>query len=193
MNLINRLKENRHFVALTMTALCLATAPVFAGDPPANPSTAPAAKAATDPLAPLAFLVGADWEAALPVHPDGTHDAIHAHFEWANNHRAIRISNAFVAAGKPQPYIDGIYTWHPGKKAIVFWYVDGEGNLYEGTVRSDQGMLVHEFQTTGADGSVADYTARVTPMGTNAWTNEIFARKEGKLTPMVKVRYERVK
>ncbi len=54
----------------------------------------------------------------------------------------------------------------------------------------EDGKLVHEFQEIQPDGKTADYVARVTPHGNKGWDNEIFARKENGLTPLVKVRYE---
>ena len=73
---------------------------------------------------------------------------------------------------------------------IVFWYVDAKGSLTKGTVKMEDGKLVHQFQETESDGKTADYVARVTPHGNEAWDNEIFARKGNDLTPLVKVRYE---
>ena len=78
----------------------------------------------------------------------------------------------------------------PQQRAIAFWYVGAEGSLTKGTVKVEDGKLVHEFQEIKPDGKTADYTARVTPDGNEAWDNEIFARKADGLTPLVKVRYE---
>jgi hypothetical protein len=91
------------------------------------------------------------------------------------------------------PYIDGMYVWHPQKRTIVFWYVDAKGSLTEGTVKTDNGALLHEFQETDPAGAVNQFTARVTQDGPDAWENEISARKDGHLEPIIKVRYERVK
>jgi len=191
MKMINKTKTNICVMALALAlAAVLITAIAGANDDPARPTSG---EKASDPLAPLAFLTGGEWEAKLPAGPDGAQPSILAHFSWANNHRAIRISNSFGVGGKSQAYIDGLYTWHPGKHVIVFWYVDGDGSLYEGTVRPENGVLVHEFQVTDAKGTTSDFTSRATPDGSAAWANEIFTRKDGHLEPMVKVRYEKVK
>jgi hypothetical protein len=88
------------------------------------------------------------------------------------------------------PYIDGLYVWNPQKNAIVFWYADAEGNLSEGTVAVSEGKLVHEFQEIHVDGKVESFVARVIPLASDrGWDNEILARKEGALTPVVKVQY----
>jgi dipeptidyl aminopeptidase/acylaminoacyl peptidase len=141
-------------------------------------------------LEPIAFLTAHEWDAKLPDSPEGKKIKIHAQFTWAQNRQAIRISNQFVTDGKPSPYIDGLYAWDPKQKAIVFWYVDAKGSLSTGTVRAEGGKLVHEFQETQADGKTASYVARVTAQGDRAWENEILARKENELVPIVKVRYE---
>ena len=141
-------------------------------------------------LEPIAFLTVHEWDAQLPDSPDGKKKKIHARFTWAQNHQAIRISNELVTDGKASPYIDGLYAWDPHERIIVFWYVDAKGGLTKGTVKLEEGKLVHQLQETESDGATADYVARVTRHGTEAWDNEIFAQKGNALTPMVKVRYE---
>jgi hypothetical protein len=141
-------------------------------------------------LEPIAFLTTHEWNAKLPDSPEGKKKKIHARFTWAQNRQAIRISNEMVVDGKPTPYIDGMYAWDPQQGAIVFWYVDAKGGLTKGTVKIEDGKLVHEFQEIEPDGKTADYVARVTPHGNEAWDNEVFARKGDSLTPLVKVRYE---
>jgi dipeptidyl aminopeptidase/acylaminoacyl peptidase len=141
-------------------------------------------------LEPIAFLTTHEWEAKLPDSPDGKKMKIHAQFTWAQNRQAIRISNQFVTDGKGTPYIDGLYAWDPQRHIIVFWYVDAKGGLTEGTVKMENGKVVHEFEEKQPDGKTANYVARVTPHGDQAWENEIFARKGNDLTPIVKVRYE---
>jgi hypothetical protein len=175
-------------LALGLVVSLLAVPFSRADDPPA-PEKSPAAS----PLEPLAFLIGGEWEAKLPAQPDGKQISILAHFTWANNHRVIRISNVFAVGANSVPYIDGIYAWHPQKQTIVFSYVDSEGNFYEGTVKPEHGGLLHEFLMTDPKGQASQFSARQTQDGTNAWVNEIFSRKDGRLDPMVKVRYEKMK
>jgi hypothetical protein len=86
-------------------------------------------------------------------------------------------------------FIDGIYAWNPEKRAIIFVYSDAKGGLYEGTVRLEDGKLVHEFQEIDPNGKIELLLARVTPHGTDSWDNAIFARKDGALTPLVQVQY----
>ena len=149
-------------------------------------TSAPSAAA----LEPIAFLIAHEWEAKLPVSPEGKEEKIHARFTWTQNRQAIRISNEFVTHGKASPYIDGLYAWDPQQRVIVFWYVGAEGSLTKGSVKMQDGKLVHEFQEIQPDGKTAEFVARVMPHGNEAWDNEIFARKANGLTALVKVRYE---
>ena len=144
----------------------------------------------TTSLEPIAFLTTHEWDAKLPDSPEGEKKKIHARFTWAPNRQAIRISNEIVIDGKVSPYIEGLYAWDPQQKNIVFWYVDAKGGLTKGTIKVEAAQLVHEFQETESDGKTSEYVAKVTPDGNEAWDNEIFARRGGTLTPLVKVRYE---
>ena len=155
---------------------------------------APATNESSSPtsvnLASIAFFTAHEWEAQLPDRPDGKKRKIHAQFTWTRNGQAIRISNQFITDGKASPYVDGLYAWDPQEHLIVFWYVGAEGNLTKGTVKSEEGQLVHEFQESEISGKTANYVAKVTPHGTTGWDNEIFAQTEKGLTPIVKVHYQ---
>jgi hypothetical protein len=140
-------------------------------------------------LAPIAFLTATDWVAKLPNREDGKSVAIHAHFAWAENREAIRVSNQFVTDGKAAPYLDGIYFWNPQTKTIEFVWSDAEGNLSRGSMTPTDGKLVHDFQITRTDGKSDSYVARVTPQPDGSWTNEILVKKNGALSPVVQVNY----
>ena len=184
-----RSRHTRLVAMKSLTSIFLFLVAVTFSTP--SPATGQAEnQAAASPLAPIAFFTTREWTAKLPDRPDGTKISIHARFTWAENHQAIRISNQFIVNGKPMPYIDGLYAWNPPKHVIQFWYADAEGNLSEGTVRGVDGKLVHEFQENHKDGKVESFVARVTPLANGGgWDNEILARGEGGLTPVVSVRY----
>jgi hypothetical protein len=149
----------------------------------------PAAGEKDSRLSPIAFLTANDWLAKLPSRPDGKTIAIHAHFSWAENRQAIRVSNQFVIDGKPAPYIDGIYFWNPQTQTIEFVWTDAQGEVSRGSVTPGDGKLVHDFQVTHADGKSDSFAARVTPESDGSWTNEILAKKNGTLTPFITVSY----
>src|ERR1043166_5548916 len=173
-----------------ISKLLLVIAALFAPTLQLQSQSPTAATASASRLDPIAFLTAHEWDAKLPDSPDGKKVKIHAQFTWAQNRQAIRISNQFVTDGKPMPYIDGLYAWDPQQHAIVFWYVDAKGALTKGIVKMEEGKLVHEFQETQPDGKTADFIARVTPQGDQGWENEIFARTDKTLTPIVKVHYD---
>ena len=160
----------------------LAWAPLEAESPATNSSQ----------LQPLAFLTAHEWQAILPDSPQGNKMKIHSHCTWSGNGQAIRIFSEFVTDGKARPYIDGLYAWDPQQKLIAFWYVDAQGNLTKGTVKTDGATLMHEFEELSGDGKSAAYLAKVTPHE-DSWDNEIFARNSDGLKPIVKVRYEIMK
>lgn len=182
MNTALSTKQSRSLVLILLSGLLVW--PIFFAVAEESPAKAP-----SSPLAPLAFFTAHEWDAKLPDSPDGKKMSIHARFTWAENRQAIRISNQFIIDGKPTPYIDGVYAWHPEKRTIIFVYSNAEGGLYEGTVRVEDGKLVHEFQEVHPDGKIDPLLARVTPHGTESWDNAIFARKNGALTPLVQVQY----
>jgi len=153
-------------------------------------SQTPASPIASPNLTALAFLTKHEWEAKLPDSPDGKTRKIHAQFTWSQSGQVIRISNQFMIDGKARPYLDGLYAWDPQQRVIVFCYVDAEGALTRGRVRSEDAKLVHEFEQIRPDGKSAAYLAKVTPHGEEAWENGIFERQGTNLKPMVKVRYE---
>lgn len=167
----------------TCPVLFLSTMLFVGAQTPAPPVTSTA-------LSPIAFLTKHEWEAKLPDSSDGKKVKIHAQFTWSQNGQAIRISTQFVADGKMRPYLEGLYVSDPEQRAIVFWYVDAEGGLTKGKIKTEDGKLVHEFDQITPDGKSTAYVAKVTPQGEQAWQNEIFERHDKQLKPIVNVRYE---
>ena len=157
-----------------------------------------AARAQTTPpvttasaLSSLAFLTTHEWDAKLPDSPGGNKMKIHAQFTWSESGQAIRINSKFVTDGKARPYVEGFYAWDPQQRVIVFWYVDAEGNLTKGTVKTEGEKLIHDFEQIKGDGKSSLCVAKVTPQDHESWENEIFSRNGSELKQVVKVRYEK--
>ena len=146
------------------------------------------------PLEPIGFWAGATWRGQLPPPPGGgAAPALETTFAWMENGKVLRFDTVAVAGDKRRPYVSGIYTWHPGRKVIVFRYADGTGALTDGTATVDGGVLAHEFTVTDAMGAETAYRSRITRDGNDAYWNEIFHQENGEWKAFVKVRYERGK
>jgi hypothetical protein len=147
--------------------------------------------AAESPLAPLASLVGGTWIGPVPVPAGKPPMHIELHFTWAQNRKAIRFESAFVAEGKKRPYVDGMYGWNAAKGKIVITYMDSGGSLTEGLITLEDGVLVNELVSIDPKGIVTPIRVKVTKVGENAFTNDIYLQKDGAWAPFVNVRYER--
>jgi hypothetical protein len=148
--------------------------------------------AATEsPLAPLASLVGGLWIGPVPVPAGKPPMHIELRFEWAENQKAIRFESAFVSEGKKKPYTNGLYGWNGAKGKIVIFYMDSGGSLTEGEITPEDGALVNELTSTEPTGQVLPVRVKLTKIGDDAFTNDIYLKKDGAWAPFVNVRYER--
>lgn len=173
-----------------LLACCLGLG--FTQRPLAADATPPTKPAATNsPFAPLAYLAGHTWTAALPPTPDGTVTKIEMRCEWAKNHRALRFDSEVVQGDKHFPYTSGLYAWHPSKRQLVFLYTDSEGSLHEGAITGEGTRLAQDFTISGVDGKTIPWRSVLTRLGDQAFTNEISQQKDGKWEKFVEVRYER--
>jgi hypothetical protein len=143
------------------------------------------------PLEPLASLVGGLWIGPVPVPAGKAPMVIELRFEWAENKQAIRFDSAFVSGDKKKPYTSGMYGWNAAKGKITIYYMDSGGNLTEGDITPEDGVLVNELQSTDPKGKVTPIRVRLTKVGDNAFTNDIYLQKDGAWAPFVNVRYER--
>ncbi len=143
------------------------------------------------PLEPLASLVGGLWVGALPPPKTGPAMSIELRFEWAENKQAIRFDSSFMQGDKKRPYTSGMYGWNAAKGKITIYYMDSGGNLTEGDIKIEDGVLVNELQSTDPKGKVTPIRVRLTKLGDHAFTNDIYLQKDGAWAPFVNVRYER--
>lgn len=149
------------------------------------------AAAPASPLEPLASLVGGVWVGALPPPKSGPAMQIELRFEWAENKQAIRFDSSFVQGDKKRPYTSGMYGWNAAKGKITIYYMDSGGNLTEGDITLEDGVLVNELQSTDPKGQVTPIRVKLTKVGDHAFTNDIYLQKDGAWAPFVNVRYER--
>jgi hypothetical protein len=172
------------FLFINLVAVTLASLTAHAVDP------TPAATVESL-YAPIAPLIGGTWRGELPPGPNGVKVDIELKADWAANHQGIRFDGTFVVNGKRSPYTSGIYAWNPVKKQLSFFYTDNDGELIQGDVTIDHGVLIHDFTVAEAKGTTSKVQARVTVSGPNTYTNEILRWKDEKWEKFVTVRYQR--
>jgi hypothetical protein len=141
--------------------------------------------------APIVPFIGGTWRGELPPGPNGAKMAIEMKADWTANHQGIRFDSFFVANEKRSPYTSGIYAWNPVKKQLSFFCSDNVGELIEGDVTIDRGVLVHDFTVAEAKGTTSKIRTRVTFSGRDTYTNEILRWKNEKWEKFVTVRYQR--
>jgi hypothetical protein len=151
---------------------------------------APAAPAAS-PYAVLESFVGGVWIATLPPQKDQPPLRIELRFAWNENKQGVHFDSAWLAGDKRASYTSGMYAWNAAKKVLVMFYTDSSGALTEGTVAVEGNVLAHELTLTNKTGAVDNIRVRLTKLGSDAFTNEIFSQKDGAWTKFVEVRYER--
>jgi hypothetical protein len=141
-------------------------------------------------LAPLGWLAGGRWVAASnsPQAPNLMRETI---FEWAPNGQALRFWS-FVTDRQLQrrPYVDGWYAFHPGRKALIFSYVDAEG-YYEGTVRVAGDTVAHEFEGISTTGDVQRYRYTFTRRSADEMGVRISEEVQGGWRDVIELVYRR--
>ena len=114
-------------------------------------------------------------------------------FAWNENQQGVHFDSTWFIGDKAAPYASGLYAWNAAKKALVIVYTDSNASLTEGTVRQEGNVFAHDLTVTNQDGSVDLVRVRLTKIGSDVFTNEIFVEQAGTWTKFVEVRYERGK
>lgn len=168
----------------------LATLLVFAALNLLARAESPAAAKPPSPCAPLEFLVGGVWVASVsePGQPSTT---IELRVERNENQQGLRFRSEFVRGAKHDPYTNGLYAWNGAKKKLVIVYTDMTGSLTEGDLTQEGETLVHTLTATGPTGKIEPVQVRMTPIGSDVFTNEIYLSKNGAWEKFIAVRYER--
>lgn len=123
-------------ILLTVAALVPPLA-VAQSDAPAKVAAEPA-----KPLEPLAHLVGGQWRGELKL-LDGTVIRARHIFEWGLDGTVLKSKTyGAVGDGPEQLVYEGVYGWHPEKKAIVFREFSAFNSVNEGTV-TPEGNALH--------------------------------------------------
>ncbi len=141
-------------------------------------------------LAPLSWLAGGRWVASSddPKAPNLMRESF---FEWSPNGQAMRFWS-FITNKQLQrrPYVEGWYVFHPGRKELLFSYVDA-GGYYAGTATAAGDTLEHEFEGVSSKGAVQKFRYTFTRRGDDEMLVRIFDRSENEWRQVVELVYRR--
>lgn len=106
------------------------------------------------PLGPLAHLVGGEWRGQIKLLDGRTIHARHI-FEWSLGQTIIK-SKTYGAVGEAAERLvyEGVYSWHPEKKRIVFREFSAAGSMNEGTVEPAGETLKYTWTEYSPGGGV---------------------------------------
>lgn len=141
-------------------------------------------------LAPLEWLAGGRWVASSndPKAPNLMRET---YFDWSPNGRALRFwSYTTNKQLQRRPYVEGWYVFHPGRKQVIFSYVDAEG-YYAGEVRKQGDVLDHECEGTSATGSVQAFRYTFTKVNADEMIVRIYDRSDTSWRQVVELVYRR--
>lgn len=146
---------------------------------------------AVSPYAVLESFVGGTWIATLPPEKDAPPLRLELRFAWTENKQGMRFDSTWLVGDKRAPYTSGMYAWNAAKKSLVMFYTDSSASLTEGTVATEGTVLAHELTVANKDGSIDHVRVRLTKVGRDDFTNEIFIQKDGEWKKFVEVKYAR--
>lgn len=167
-----------------LCATLLMVAAAFAHGQPATMQ----AQAPTDPLAPVAWLVGGTWRAEVqgPANGGGT-TKIEMHAERTLNGKAVRFATSFNSV----PRYEGFFAYDAVKKAIVFAYPSAAGDIVNGAAEEKQDYVLLDFIDSGADGTAQHYQVHLQRKGNDDYDWTLFQSQQDKLTQLLAIHYHR--
>lgn len=140
----------------------------------------------------IAWLVGGTWVAESKT-PDGAPVTTEATYHFTSHRKAIRYSIVRKIEGKEVPVLEGLCGWHPGKKQLVIWEVDFEGNVTESIlVVQDKTMSYNEMIFATA-GSTQPVRAEAIREGDDQFVFRASVPKGGQWPVVFEARYQRRK
>ena len=142
--------------------------------------------AASDPLAPIAWLAGGGWR-GVARNADGKTTKIETHVERILNGKTLGINSSFDCVMLYQ----GFFAYDAAKKTIVFSYPSANGGLVNGTVASMGGSLRWDFQVTESNGSVSHYQVHTIHDGADDYTWALFAPQKDAWVKQFELHYHR--
>ena len=145
-----------------------------------------ASPAASDPLAPVAWMAGGVWHGEVQG-PDGKATKIETRVERELIGKALCFSSSFDGVMQYR----GFFAYDAEKKSIVFSYPSADGGLANGTVASKDGSLLWDFQMTEANGRVSHFQVHTDQTGSDDYTWALFALKKDAWVKLLEIHYHR--
>jgi hypothetical protein len=142
--------------------------------------------AAPDPLAPVVWMAGGVWHGEVQG-PDGKTTKIETRVERELDGKALSFTSSFDGVMQYQ----GFFAYDAAKKAIVFSYPSADGGLTNGTVTSEDGSLLWDFQMTEASGSVNRFQVHTVQTGSDDYTWALYALKKDAWAKLFEIHYHR--
>jgi hypothetical protein len=149
----------------------------------AQTTTAPAA---SDPLAPVAWMAGGVWHGEVRG-PDGKTTKIETRVERDLNGKAFSFSSSFNGVTQYR----GFYAYDAAKKAIIFSYPSADGGLVNGTVEQKESSLLWDFQVTESNGSVNHFQVHTHQDGADDYTWALFTSQKDSWVKLFEIHYHR--
>ena len=114
-------------------------------------SQSPASPPAPSPMDALAWMAGGKWTAE---EKDGDRLLrVEMNCRRSENRQAILFEVSYLTAeGRVVPQYQGMYVWHPVKKAFLLWQVNRDGNIAEGEMREEDGKWTQHSLVTESGG-----------------------------------------
>jgi hypothetical protein len=141
-------------------------------------------------LASLNWLVGT-WRGEGRT-PDGKPATNEFRFERSPNGKAFQYTILRTAEGKTSPVLVGLCAWHPAKRQLMLWEVDGEGALTESTLTVAGDTLDYREVIHGADGSILPVRARGIRQGTDTFRFTASIEQKGEWRQVFETTWRRV-
>lgn len=141
----------------------------------AAPTMPESAGAATKPLEPLAHLVGGQWRGQIKM-LDGTIIRARHVFEWGLGQSILKSETyGAVGEGSERLVYEGVFAWHPEKKAIAFREFSAFGGVNEGTITPGDNALHFSWADYGKNG-VTEYRETLRFPDSDHYTSEAYKK-----------------
>jgi hypothetical protein len=141
-------------------------------------------------LAPVAWLVGGTWVGEAKA-PDGSISTVELTYAWADHRKAMKYSIVRRVGNRLVPALDGICAWHPGKKQIVLWEVDNDGNVTESILVPHGTRVSFDEMLYAAAGTTQPVRAEIARQGENDFLFKAAIPKGGEWVVVFEARYTR--